>query len=581
MNDTFGGMTAMCLKRASLFHERGVPSAVVSFKAEPAFASIRSALVAAKKLHPDVPIINLHEYYASVVEGSAPARQDPQDYKNFEWNHHSSTRREADGSILYTEHSSRIHGGISHREHFRPDGTIYLTDSVLPLPHNPQKTERILRLIDPQGRVRGEFAGASELYKHWLAELVGEAETDVIVDSKFSAGFLWSFEHPLAMKFVNFHSTHVSAGENPLTGKLSDAHQSIIGNRENWDGITFLTTSQRQAFVERFGDQGNTVVISNPVDGPDVLPDFAKRDRTKVLHVGRFTKGKNVSEAIEIVHGVASGGTPVRLDLLGEGEQHKELAELVRRLGMEDLVRFRGHLETVEDELATARVLLLCSKFEGQSLALLEAQAAGCVPVSYDVDFGPRDVIQQDTTGFLIPFQDREAAVRAMTRLLTDDALCEEMSRNAFNLAKNYTSDEIFGQWMHALDSARAKQSARKAMAGIKARLSAIRFHPDGTLEIEVGTEMAGLQLDGLELVLTQRGNPDTPPVKCGPCREIDGGFGFLIPTDLRTRIPGDGPIDIHVRFETDGIGRTVRLGADRKPVAYPFMTAYGNLSFK
>ncbi len=322
---------------------------------------------------------------------------------------------------------------LSHREHLRPDGTTYLTDSVLPLASNPQKTHRVLRLLDRQGMVQGEFAGASELYKHWLAKLVGETETDVIVDSKFSAGFLWSFEHPLAMKFVNFHSTHVSAGANPLTGKLSEAHQSIISNRENWDGITFLTKSQRQAFVERFGDQGNTVVISNPVDGPDVLPDFAKRDRTKVLHVGRFTKGKNVSEVIEIVHGVASGGTPVSLDLIGEGEQHKELAELVRDLAMDDLVRFRGHIDTVENELATARVLLLCSKFEGQSLALLEAQASGCVPVSYDVDFGPRDVIERDATGFLVPFHDREAAIRAVTRLLTDDALCEEMSQNAFN----------------------------------------------------------------------------------------------------------------------------------------------------
>ena len=115
----------------------------------------------------------------------------------------------------------------------------------------------------------------------------------------------------------------------------------------------------------------------------------------------------------------------------------------------------------------------------------------------------------------------------------------------------------------------------------MKARLSAIRFRPDGTLEIEISTELAGLELDGLELVLTERGNPDAPPVKCLPYRETEGSFGFLIPTDLRTKIPGDGPIDLHVRFETGGIGRTVRLGADKKPAAYPFMTAYGNLSFK
>ena len=465
VGETFGGMTAMCLKRASLFHERGVPSAVVSFNPAPEFASIRTALVAAKKLHPEVPIINLHEYYASVVDELVPAQQDPREHKNFEWNHHSSTKREADGSILYTDHSSRLHGGLSHREYFRPDGTIYLTDSVLPLAHNSQKTRRVLRLLDPQGGVRGEFAGASELYKHWLAELVGETATDVIVDSKFSAGFLWSFEHPLAMKFVNFHSTHVAAGADPLTGKLSEAHQGIISNRENWDGITFLTKSQRQAFVERFGDQGNTVVISNPVDGPAVIPEFAKRDRTKVLHVGRFTKGKNVSEVIEIVRGVASGGTAVSLDLIGEGEQHKELAGFGSGF---------GDGATLSGSAATSIPWKRNWPRQGCSSSAANSRAspwhcsrprpAGCVPVSYDVNFGPRDVIEQDSTGFLVPFHDREAAVRAVTRLLTDDALCEEMSLNAFNLAKNYTSDAIFDQWIQALDSARAKQSARKAI---------------------------------------------------------------------------------------------------------------------
>ncbi|MGL3806117.1 glycosyltransferase [Paeniglutamicibacter sp. R2-26] len=581
VSDTFGGMTAMCLKRASLFHERGVPSAVVTFKPEPAFDSIRASLVAHRKLHPGVPILNLHEYYASVPAETSPARPDPREHEQFEWNHHSSTRRDIDGSLLFTEHSSRIHAGISYREHYRPDGTIYLTDSVLPSEQDARKTRRILRLLDPQGQVRAEFAGASELYKHWLGKLVGRAETDILVDSKFSAGFLWSFEHPLAMKFVNFHSTHISPGEDPLTGKLSDAHQGIIANRENWDGITFLTRSQREAFVARFGDQGNTVVISNAVDGPAELPDFARRERSLVVHVGRFTKGKNLPEVVDIVHDVAAGGTPVRLDLIGEGEQHRDLEEHVRKRGMEAIVRFRGHLDNVEEELSASKVLLLCSKFEGQSLALLEAQAAGCVPVAYDVDFGPRDVIRHGVTGILVPFQDRRAAVRAVERLLRDDDWCEELSRNAFDLAKHYTSDEIFGQWMQALDAARAKQSARRSMAGAKARLSALRFHADGTLEIEIGTELAGLGLDGLELVLSERGNPDAPAVKCPPIRETEDGFGFLVPADLRTRISGSGAIDVHVRFETDGVGRTVRLGADPKPGSSPFLTAYGNLSFK
>ena len=53
-------------------------------------------------------------------------------------------------------------------------------------------------------------------------------------------------------------------------------------------------------------------------------------------------------------------------------------------------------------ELATASFLLLTSRSEGSPLVLVEAMAAGCLPIAYDVRYGPSDLIRNGRNGFLV-----------------------------------------------------------------------------------------------------------------------------------------------------------------------------------
>lgn len=577
----FGGMTAMCLKRAGLFHEGGVPSAVVTFDANPELDAIRTALKANGKLHPEVPLLNLHEYYAEQAPATAGGRELKLRGTGIPWTEAARLDRSLDGSLFCVDYTSAGNDKLSKREYHRRDGSVYLVDATLPAPHDPDQTVRTLQLLAADGTVQLEFTSAARLYRHWLTELVDRSNADVIIDSKFSAGFLFAWQHPTALKFVNFHSTHVAAGQDTLTGKLSPAHRKIIDNRDAWDGITFLTESQRTAFVRRFGDCANTVVISNPVDGPAVLPAYEERDPGAVVHVGRFTKGKNIGAVIDIVNAVAAANVPVHLDLIGDGDQRPVLEEQVGQLGIGHLVTFHGHVHDVARRLSKARILLLCSRFEGQSLAILEAQAHGCVPVAYDVDFGPRDVIQDGDNGFLVPFGDQEAAAMAVGRLLADDALCAGMSARALESARQYSSEQIFTQWKEALEMARLNKKDREVLAAATIRLAGLRFHPDGDTDLEVAVNTGSEQLGGLTLVVTERGTDASQGRSFEPYNESDGIFGFRIPASLRAQLPGSDALDINAVLDVGGLKRTIRLGATPKPASVPYFTAYGNLSFK
>lgn len=582
VEENFGGMTAMCLKRTGLFHDHGAPSAVVTFNADPTLASIRLALEEKGKLHPAVPLLNLHEYYASrfLPAGPTGPRLEPPDVPAT-WMESAQVTKTTGGTLFYINYRSPEDESHTYREYFRPDGSRYLTDTTRPGARGSKVSSRTLCLLAADGAVHAKFTSAGQLYRHWLTELVDQTDADVIVDSKFSAGFLLTWNHPRALKCYNFHSTHVVAGGDLKNGKISPAHRKIIDSRDSWDVITFLTQSQRTAFMDRFGDSADTAVISNPVDGPKDLPPFGERDPGSVMHVGRFTKGKNIGAVIDIIDAVAASHIPVHLELIGDGDQRSILEGHVRDLGIGHLVTFHGHVNDVAQRLSKARALLLCSSFEGQPLAILEAQAQGCVPVAYDVDFGPRDVITDQQSGFLVSFGDQQTAVNAIMRLLTDDELAARMSAQAFDSAKNYSGHQVFAHWKETLDMARLNRKDRQALAGANARLAALRFQADGGLDLEVAVDSGTLGLDGLSLLISERAGDSRALQQFEPYGEMDGIFSFRIPANLRTLLPGADALDANLLLEANGLKRTVRLSATPNLQSVPYFTAYGNLSFK
>lgn len=582
VDGSFGGMTAMCLKRAGLYHQAGMPSAVVTFDANPDYVEIRDRLVKEGRLHPDVPIVNLHEYYSTHTPARSAKPPISVDTGGAGWKTVNLVKRTADSSVFYEDFVFPDNDQLKRREYYRPDGTLYLVDCTLAQKDPASGVRRVLQLFRRGRTPVIEFNSAAKLYRHWLSEIIGDTESNVIVDSKFSAGFLSVWTHPGATKVFNFHGSHVAAGAHPGTGKLSRAHLSVIENRSRWDALVFLTDSQRQAFIARFGDQGNTFVISNPADGPAEMPPSNRRNPTKVVYVGRLAAAKNVDQIIDIVGTVARTGQAIELDILGEGDQRPALEKQVADLGLAEIVHFRGHVGSVGQHLSTASVLLLCSRHEGQSLAILEAQAHGCVPVAYDVDFGPREVIEQGETGYLVNYGDVAAAAGTVIRLLVNEKLKASLSARGFERARNFTSPAISRLWQETLDLARGNQRALAVLGRVKPYLDCIRFRQDGQLEVDIAWEEKTLVVDSIHLVVSTRGSQDAGQTQTiEPSEFTDTGARFLIPSGIRTAADPESIMDISLGLRSGSAAVTIRLGPRTKPDLLPYLTAYGNLSLK
>ena len=150
----------------------------------------------------------------------------------------------------------------------------------------------------------------------------------------------------------------------------------------------------------------------------------------RLVYAGRLDRAKGVLDLPEIDRRLAADGIEVRWTIAGAGADEDVLRAGLAAGGR---ARFTGALspEAARALLPDHDLLVLPSRGEGLSLALLEAMAAGVVPVASDLASGMREVIDPGISGLLARPEHPEEFAAAIARLDRDRDLLERMSRAA------------------------------------------------------------------------------------------------------------------------------------------------------
>jgi glycosyltransferase involved in cell wall biosynthesis len=116
--------------------------------------------------------------------------------------------------------------------------------------------------------------------------------------------------------------------------------------------------------------------------------------------------------------------------LAGNGPERGALEARAAELGVAERVCFLGRREDVPQLLAACDVFALPSLYEGSSLAVLEAMAAGTPIVSSAIG-GTEELIEDGRSGLLVAPGDAPALAAALRRMLADSELREGMAARA------------------------------------------------------------------------------------------------------------------------------------------------------
>ncbi|RFP59556.1 glycosyltransferase [Cognatiluteimonas weifangensis] len=195
-----------------------------------------------------------------------------------------------------------------------------------------------------------------------------------------------------------------------------------------------VATAQRTGLpVSRF----DTVV-----NGVDQVPPIAPDERDAVrrhldvpagrvlgLFAGRLVAQKNLDCLIAALAALAPEQRPW-IALAGDGPLRGQLEQLAREAGVAADLSFLGERSDTVRLMQAADFLVLPSRFEGQSNALLEAMAAGC-PVIASAVGGTPELVRDGRTGLLFAPGSVAALSACMARLCTDPTLRARLSRQA------------------------------------------------------------------------------------------------------------------------------------------------------
>ena len=92
---------------------------------------------------------------------------------------------------------------------------------------------------------------------------------------------------------------------------------------------------------------------------------------------------------------------------------------------------------------------------------LVESMAVGCIPIAYDIPYGPADVIQPGSNGYLVPGGDVEAVARAIEHLLSlSPRQVARLRRHARRSAQQFSDFAITRLWSRELRAAAARKAA-------------------------------------------------------------------------------------------------------------------------
>jgi D-inositol-3-phosphate glycosyltransferase len=267
----------------------------------------------------------------------------------------------------------------------------------------------------------------------------------------------WNLPHATTFHTLARKKMQARVGEKESRLRIAAESRVMLGA----DAIVVSTEQESEDMSRLYGTSrqkvrvipaGVDLDLFRPVDKARARQSLGLTEKRVVLSVGRIEPLKGLDTLIGAFARLEDpadtrllvvGGT------LGRDREIERLKSISAALGLQDRVTFVGAVDQTElpTYFSAADVFVLPSHYESFGLVALEAMACGLPVVASRVG-GPRAIIKDGQTGYLIPWHCPEPYAQRLDILLANPALRESMGRAAMASARTMGWGQVAGRMM-------------------------------------------------------------------------------------------------------------------------------------
>jgi len=223
----------------------------------------------------------------------------------------------------------------------------------------------------------------------------------------------------------------------------------------SFNKVVFLTEEQ-QKDVESLYDvnENKFTVIPHPAKQVSLIDEKKNNEQYNsylAVTLARYESQKRLDYAIRAFKIVVDKLPNAEYHIYGFGKLEAELKRLIKELKLEENVKLKGFTTDASNTYRSAACSILTSDFEGFGMVLTESLASGTPVVSFDLKYGPKDIIRDGIDGYLVEKGNIEDLAEKVIKIMENPKIRQEISHNALEVNNRFSVESYSNNWVNLL----------------------------------------------------------------------------------------------------------------------------------